>query len=593
MKIFMKSKHLSISPLALVAIFGALWVACDISTALFDAQSITAEAKYYSPTCTLSASPSTISAGSSTVLSWTVSNASSASINQGVGTVATPNGSQTVSPTTTTTYTMTVSGANGTAICQTQIEVQNSPLSCTLSLSASTITTGQPVTVSWVSANVTEGFISPLVGSTTPVLSGSLTVFPSSDTTFSGTFQGPNSSVSCTAFVRVTTIGGGCTNCGGGINQPSTALFQIQKPGEQPLAAFVFLSQIPYTGFEAGPALTFFFWLSVALLAAMIAYFVVGKNTMRGMLAYATEIMGVPTEEDVVSVYDRDREEMAHAEPTSEKNSGEEYSASVSRASPHAWAFPTPVEKKHSTVSPVTLHTENSIIASLPTTQDLAQAGFFAEEDVTEIGVPSLPDVIESRAHAVGVLISPEAVSVASELSSDRAEALSLFGALLDEAVRTLPREDGWIMLTNDRFSALREKTQNATSAIPVVSTEAAEVRTSEAKTTDEAAAIAFTLSIVSGDRDTAYGIIRSFEKDNLNPTSLIAGTASVLDRLYRIRKGGQNGVDETLLQKSSALSDDALGGLVAMFAHALDTVYASPFTGVKLALAQAFEVVS
>ena len=189
-------------------------------------------------------------------------------------------------------------------------------------------------------------------------------------------------------------------------------------------------------------------------------------------------------------------------------------------------------------------------------------------------------------------------MSAAIELSGDRAENLRMFGDIVNEAVRTIPREDGWIMLTSNRFSALSNQAPAAHAVlaapiVSIVSAAASEVPSApEAKTTDEAAAIAFALSIVSGDRDRAYGIIRSLEKDNINPTGLIAGTASVLDRLYSIRKGGKNGVDETLTQKASLLADDALGKLVETFAHALDTVYSSPFTGVKLALAQAFEVV-
>ncbi|MBK8198176.1 MAG: RHS repeat protein [Acidobacteria bacterium] len=67
---------------------------------------------YPLPTCTLSASPSTILVGQSTTLTWTSANASSASINNGVGSV-TPvvGGSVVVTPSVTTTYTLTVTGA--------------------------------------------------------------------------------------------------------------------------------------------------------------------------------------------------------------------------------------------------------------------------------------------------------------------------------------------------------------------------------------------------------------------------------------------------------------------------------------------------
>jgi|JI81BgreenRNA_FD_contig_123_63178_length_6088_multi_8_in_1_out_0_1 YD repeat-containing protein len=71
------------------------------------------------PSCTLSASPGTIALGSSTTLSWTSANASSASINNGVGNV-TPvgGGSVVVTPGATTTYTLTVVGALGSQATQ-------------------------------------------------------------------------------------------------------------------------------------------------------------------------------------------------------------------------------------------------------------------------------------------------------------------------------------------------------------------------------------------------------------------------------------------------------------------------------------------
>jgi hypothetical protein len=58
------------------------------------------------------ASPNNISYGGSTSLSWSVSNATSVTIDNGVGAVGT-SGSTTVLPTTTTTYTLTASNAAG------------------------------------------------------------------------------------------------------------------------------------------------------------------------------------------------------------------------------------------------------------------------------------------------------------------------------------------------------------------------------------------------------------------------------------------------------------------------------------------------
>ncbi|NDB62112.1 hypothetical protein EB001_27295, partial [bacterium] len=64
------------------------------------------------PSGSFTASPTSINSGSSSTLSWNISNATSVSISPGVGSVAT-NGSTTVSPTSTTTYTLSASGSGG------------------------------------------------------------------------------------------------------------------------------------------------------------------------------------------------------------------------------------------------------------------------------------------------------------------------------------------------------------------------------------------------------------------------------------------------------------------------------------------------
>ncbi|MBI4786302.1 MAG: hypothetical protein HY782_04570 [Chloroflexi bacterium] len=73
------------------------------------------------------ASPGTITAGGSTTLSWgAVTNADSASIDQGIGGIATP-GNIVVSPATTTTYTLTATGCGGTVTQQVTVTVTGAP----------------------------------------------------------------------------------------------------------------------------------------------------------------------------------------------------------------------------------------------------------------------------------------------------------------------------------------------------------------------------------------------------------------------------------------------------------------------------------
>lgn len=71
------------------------------------------------------ASPQDIQDGESTTLSWSVTNAATISIDQGVGTVA--GTSKIVSPTATTTYTLSATNAVGTVSAQTTVGVSVAP----------------------------------------------------------------------------------------------------------------------------------------------------------------------------------------------------------------------------------------------------------------------------------------------------------------------------------------------------------------------------------------------------------------------------------------------------------------------------------
>ncbi len=78
---------------------------------------------------TLTGSPATINAGQSATLSWTTTNATSAQIDNDVGTVQPGSGTVTVTPTQTTTYTITAVGANNQqATAQTTVTVNPASL---------------------------------------------------------------------------------------------------------------------------------------------------------------------------------------------------------------------------------------------------------------------------------------------------------------------------------------------------------------------------------------------------------------------------------------------------------------------------------
>ncbi len=134
------------------------------------------------PTVSLSANPAAIAQGQCATLVWTSANASSASIDQGVGRVD-PSGSWPVCPRTTTQYTIAAVGEGGAREASTTVSVAPPPAP-TVSLSANpaAIVQGQCATLMWTSANASSASIDPAVGRVD--LSGLRQVCPGSTTQY-------------------------------------------------------------------------------------------------------------------------------------------------------------------------------------------------------------------------------------------------------------------------------------------------------------------------------------------------------------------------------------------------------------------------
>jgi hypothetical protein len=104
-----------------------------------------------------SASFSDIEPGVSSTLSWTTTNASSVSINQGIGNQsATSTGSITITPTSTLTYTLTATNSNGSSTAETTIIVDGTPPSVPTSLVANPVSTSE-IDLSWASSTDNVG----------------------------------------------------------------------------------------------------------------------------------------------------------------------------------------------------------------------------------------------------------------------------------------------------------------------------------------------------------------------------------------------------------------------------------------------------
>jgi hypothetical protein len=155
------------------------------------------------------ASPASISAGESSSLSWTVTGASTVSIDQGIGNVALT-GTRAVAPAATTIYTLTASSAAGSVTATTQVIVSGAPPSTGLPVinsfiaSPSSIIVGGSTSLSWNVSNATSVTIDNGVGAVGS--SGSTIVLPSATTGFTLTASNASGSNTATALVIVSGV---------------------------------------------------------------------------------------------------------------------------------------------------------------------------------------------------------------------------------------------------------------------------------------------------------------------------------------------------------------------------------------------------
>jgi uncharacterized protein (TIGR03437 family) len=156
------------------------------------------------PTITLTVTPDTIQQGQSATLQWMSSNATTVSIDQGIGGVLV-SGSRMVTPSATTTYTVTATGPGGTASASVTVTVTAAPEpTVTLTASPQTIQAGQSATLQWTSTNATMTTIDHGIG--TVVANGSITVTPTTTTTYTITATGPGGSASRSVTVVVSAV---------------------------------------------------------------------------------------------------------------------------------------------------------------------------------------------------------------------------------------------------------------------------------------------------------------------------------------------------------------------------------------------------
>jgi hypothetical protein len=169
-------------------------------------QTATVTASAAAPTISLHASPSTITAGSSSTLTWSATNATSCAASGGwSGNLAVSGSQSTGELDASATFTITCTGAGGNASQSARVSVTQALPTVNLSASPSTVASGSSATLTWTSTNVTSCTASggwsggkPINGSTS---TGNLT----SNQSYTLTCTGPGGSAAQSATVTVST----------------------------------------------------------------------------------------------------------------------------------------------------------------------------------------------------------------------------------------------------------------------------------------------------------------------------------------------------------------------------------------------------
>jgi len=215
------------------------------STGSATPKTVTVNVNQPTPICKINsytASPTSVTSGGSSVLSWDTDNCTSVILSFGIGSVNV-NGSKTVWPEVNTEYILYATGPNGSDQKSVLISVNQPTLTCKIdnfTANPSSITNGDYSNLVWNTSNCTSVSISPNVGSVNT--SGSQSVYPTQTKTYTITASNSTSTAAPkTVTVTVNTIqedmtgsinatGESCTISSGNSTCPMSFTWSTQNP---------------------------------------------------------------------------------------------------------------------------------------------------------------------------------------------------------------------------------------------------------------------------------------------------------------------------------------------------------------------------
>jgi hypothetical protein len=397
--------------------------------------------------------------------------------------------------------------------------------------------------LSWTSSNITSLIIDQGIGAVTPVSSGSTTTAPinAQSITYTATGSGPNGTVTCSAVVSVSTGGGGCTsNCGGGGGPvfPNVILSALPHATTQPLA-YLYLSQIPYTGLDLGFWGTILYWIVLVSWSLAAAYLV-----LFGVLPYLVR-------------------------------KGKEFGGKVSdalNATPSLAYAVTPVanvERAQAQPSPyMRVAAKQPVLAARANESQMRYSAYDGFKSFATKEALSIEDIVK------GLTRSAPKRAAQVEPVYENVEPI---------AENVEPIYDN-VEPIYDRVDAIEDA--------PVAPARPAMLKPVAKKAPNTAPAIAaevpsFIAALIAGDRETVFATLRGLVQSGADSEAFIAQVALALDDAYRARTEGAP-VHPEIKRLTDGLATPVLERLVSSLTSAVDSTYSVGITGAKLALTRA-----
>ncbi|MFT7644610.1 MAG: hypothetical protein ACI9BF_000259 [Candidatus Paceibacteria bacterium] len=494
-----------------------------------------------------SVSDTSILRGTSINLDWSTINVDSVSIS-GIN-ATTLSGTESVSPSNDITYVLTATQGSETINCPISVTVSggggggggggSSSPRCDLDISDTKIKLGEEITLTWDTSRATEVTLTDdrgnIIFTTDDYIGsnkedsydGSIKLKPTRDTEYTLLAERGSRDKECPVKVEI-----------------EDTIVVLQTRDQQSLVAGISLAQVPYTGFEAGSFLTAMFYLLLITWTLYITYLLVIRNQRATSDFVANNVFN-----DGALNHD--------------------LTESIEIVRPDVVATsvdPDPVDE----VTPTNLPIGNTVIrCENIVAEDVVNPREVSDEVVTNL---------ENRAHAQKALLSSDAVRYLVCTIDGEEERNNTLDAVITEAKKTYPLEDGWIVINESRM-------QNLCDACKGNSLEVKDIQSASTTVPEGTGSLAE--AIVIGNVVAAYQMIGN------RPMFALADAATDLDAVYRHRRGIDAQVSDMLIAETKNLTDEKIKNMIDALTGALDGTYTDEASAVKMAIMKAVKEAS